>query len=815
MGTPTKDVRVAPPPRIGDFEIAREIGRGSMGIVYEAIQVSLGRRVALKVFPAHGRSEQAVERFKREAGAASKLVHPGIVPVYAIGEDESFHYYAMKLVEGKTLRELIYTDKIPPERSAKIAKKIAEALDYAHKQGVIHRDIKPTNVIVQANDQPVITDFGLAKDLSLSSMTQVGIVLGTPTHMSPEQAAGSKDIDHRTDIYALGACLYEMLSYRLPFNAQNLEELLQKVAEEEPERLRRIDARIPADLEAIVLKALAKRPSDRYDSAAALAEDLGRYLAGDRVRAERVTFGKQLRKWAHRNPLPAIGLALLLALSAGAVLSLGVRAVAARGEKARLERALEQAAGSRDKAAAIAIADQLLLLDPSNEALVKKRTELEMAREREAAEARRVRNREEAQKHVQAGDSAEERSKALAGMERERALGLALDAFGRALGLDPENVAARAGRGRIYLAKALEAERQGDDELAATYFGLVREHNPDGLYDGPLRAEGSLTVKASVPGARVLVDRVLAVPETGETRRERLVEPMDAPYAASAVTVGAFVVEVWAEGYVTATASITVERGVHDELDVRLLREREIPPGFVYVPAGPARLGGDRAAIRPLPRERRRVEGFLIAAHETTCEEYAAFLSAIPHSDAMQLLPRRRTRIGYAEVFWRDSPGKPVQYPKDWPPTRPVTGVTYEGAARYALWRAGEMGLPIRLPSEFEWEKAARGGDGRSYPWGEADPLGRANVVSGDEPGSARPVGSTPADVSIFGCFDTVGNASEWTSSMHNGRTLVKIVRGGCYLPTFDPPRLASRTPCEVASPAEHTGFRLACDLPQ
>jgi len=825
MGSPTKDVRVAPVTRIGDFEIAREIGRGSMGVVYEAIQLSLGRRVALKTFPTHGKSDQALERFKREAGAASKLVHPGIVPVYSVGDDDNVHYYAMKLVEGKTLRELIYTDKIPPERSAKIAKRIAEALDYAHKQGVIHRDIKPTNVIVQEKDQPVITDFGLAKDLSLSTMTQAGIVLGTPTHMSPEQAAGAADVDHRTDIYALGACLYEMLSYRLPFNAQNLEELLDKVAQEEPERLKRIDARIPLDLEAIVMKALAKRPSDRYASAGEMADDLGRFLSGDRVRAERLSALKSLRKWTHKNPIPAVAVALVLALSAGAVVSFFAKAVAARGEQASLRKELEHASSARDKTLAIAIADKLLLLDPSDEALRKRRAELEIAREREASEARRVRNREEAQKHVHAGESALQRATAptLSGREKEKIVGEALDAFGRALGLDPENSAARAGRGRIYLARALQAESEGDDELAAIYFGFVREHNPDGLYDGPLRAEGAFTVRAqNVPGARVRMDRVTFAPETGEQRREPVAigadaeRPFetDAPYAARAVTVGSYLIEVTAEGFTTAVVSLTVERDCRDDLEIMLLREREIPPGFAYVPSGPARVGGDRRAIRPLTRERRRIEGFFMAQRETTCEEYARFLSSVPPTDAEQMLPRGGPRQSYAKLFWRDPKTGKYRFPDPWPPERPVTGVGYDAAARYAAWRASVDNLPIRLPNEFEWEKAARGGDGRSWPWGESEPFGRANVAQGDEPGSARAAGAMPQDVSIYGCLDMIGNASEWTSSMHNGRQLVKIVRGGSYMPMYDSPRPANRYPTDVANPHEHTGIRLACDLP-
>jgi serine/threonine-protein kinase len=258
---------------------------------------------------------------------------------------------------------------------------------------------------------------------------------------------------------------------------------------------------------------------------------------------------------------------------------------------------------------------------------------------------------------------------------------------------------------------------------------------------------------------------------------------------------------------------ITVERGQRDDLDVRLLRPAEIPPGFVYVPAGPIRVGGDPQAIRPLARKRYPVEGFFIAAKETTCEDFAAFLSDIPPQDARALLPRGGPRQGYAALFWPKDGGG-FAFPSTWPPDRPVTGITFEAAVRYAGWRAAREQRPYRLPTEIEWEKAARGADGRGYPWGEADPAGRANIATGSDPAQAKPVGSTPGDVSIFGVFDLVGNASEWTSSQLDTRLLHRIVRGGSYMPATDLPRCASRFPTETGNPPEHTGMRLACDLP-
>ncbi|MHC4830253.1 MAG: serine/threonine-protein kinase, partial [Planctomycetota bacterium] len=309
-GTPLQ----APYHRIGDFDIVREIGRGSMGVVYEAYQISLGRRVALKVFPTSGRKKLAIERFRREAGAAGKLSHPGIVPVWAVGDDPATRtlYYAMQIVEGRNLRELIYEERetFTPQRAATIAKKLADALDYAHSQGVIHRDIKPANILVTANDQPVITDFGLAKNLALSNLTRVGSMLGTPTHMAPEQARGDAGLDHRTDVYSLGATLYEMLTFQLPFHGRSLEELLKKVVEKVPDAPRKINSKVPRELDTIVLKCLEKDREDRYDTAGEVSREIDRFLKGQKIHTRHYTKARQIGRWASHHKGLAAGLAI-------------------------------------------------------------------------------------------------------------------------------------------------------------------------------------------------------------------------------------------------------------------------------------------------------------------------------------------------------------------------------------------------------------------------------------------------------------------------------------------------------------------------
>lgn len=791
---PTETRAVAIPKlELGDFDIVRELGRGSMGVVYEAVQRSLDRRVALKTFTATGRSEQALERFKREASAAARLSHPGIVPVWAVGEDEGTHYYAMQLVEGPTLRDVIYRERMEPHRAAVIAKRLAEALEYAHSQSVIHRDLKPANVILTPGDLPVITDFGLAKNLSLGALTQVGAVLGTPTHMAPEQARGDPKVDARTDVYGLGACLYEMLTQRLPFYAASVEELLRKVIEEEPDRPRKLRPEIPPDLETIVLRCLAKAREARYQTAGEVARDLDRFLRGEKISARLPAVAPDAAAAgpppapAARGPRRVAVPALAVGLGA-ALVTAGILAV----EVARLRDARPlMLPGSPAASAATAPAPSPAPAAPP--------ASLPPAG---------------AERFLEASLAAIDRmERAATAAEAEIAAGEALEALAAALALDPANERALRSRGRVYLRRARDAEERGDKAAAERWLGLVRTSNPGGIYDAALRSDGSLAIRTRPDGATVAIDRVLFVEALGETRRERVFEGVS-PIAPQSLPAGSYAIEISAPGHATATVSVFVERLAREELDVRLLRPTEIPTGFVYVPAGPFYAGGDPLAVRAGPRARIDLPGFFIAEREVTCAEYAEFLETLPLEDAKPLLPRGGARQRYAALFWHD--GKGWKFPPAWPPDRPVTGVSFDAATRYAAWRGRrDRGAEYRLPNELEWEKACRGADGRPWPWGEGDPVGRAVVPVEAAAVAPKPVGTAPRDVSIYGVRDMAGNASEWTSSLLDGRLLHRILRGGAYAPLADAPRAAARFPTPVDDPPEHAGIRLACDLPE
>jgi serine/threonine protein kinase/Flp pilus assembly protein TadD len=348
---------------LGDFRIVREIGRGGMGVVYEAEQVSLRRRVALKVLPfAAVIDPRSMQRFKSEALAAAGLDHPNVVKVHAVGCDRGVHYIAMQFVDGRTLADLIAerrpepagagesdpavghgaaphaaetqpaakapTERVRPDagfyrRVAEWAAQAADALEHAHGLGVVHRDVKPANLLVDGRGHLWVTDFGLALVATDPALTASGDLIGTPRYMSPEQARAKHGlVDHRTDIYALGATFYELLTCESAVVGRDREDVLRNIASADPVPLRKHDRHIPADLETVVLKCLEKDADRRYQSARELADDIRRILEDKPIRAKPPTLWQRTAKWARRHKPVAAGLAV--ALLATVVLAVGV-----------------------------------------------------------------------------------------------------------------------------------------------------------------------------------------------------------------------------------------------------------------------------------------------------------------------------------------------------------------------------------------------------------------------------------------------------------------------------------------------------------
>jgi len=276
------------PASFGDYDLLAEIGRGGMGIVYRAVQRSLGRSVAIKMLLRRDLAGPAdLARFRSEAEAAARLDHPGIVPIFEVGEHEGHPFYSMRLIEGTTLARRLAQGPLAAREAAGLLAKVADAVQAAHGRGVLHRDLKPSNILIDSAGEPHVSDFGLAKRLEDSeSMTHTGAILGTPCYMSPEQAAGSRgDVGPRSDVWSLGAILYQTLTGRSPFRANSPMDTLLAVLESDPPLPRSLVRDVDRDLEMIALKSLQKPQDLRYASAADLAADLRAYLAGEPVAA--------------------------------------------------------------------------------------------------------------------------------------------------------------------------------------------------------------------------------------------------------------------------------------------------------------------------------------------------------------------------------------------------------------------------------------------------------------------------------------------------------------------------------------------------
>jgi serine/threonine protein kinase len=437
-----------PPPReLGDFRILREIGRGGMGVVYEAEQLSLGRRVALKVLPfAAMLDERQLARFKNEARAAATLQHTNIVPVYAVGCERGVHYYAMQLVEGRSMAEVLAAlrgdtqtaphsshvaerhetscatgsasacpgeglpsahspfpipnspfaetaaaalptraDSASASQSGDIRKpkyihsvvnlaiQAANALDHAHTVGIVHRDIKPANLLLDALGRLWVTDFGLARIQADAGMTMTGDLVGTLRYMSPEQALAQRVVvDHRTDIYSLGVTLYELLTLQPAFAGADRQEVLRRIAFDEPAPPRKINPAIPADLETIVLKAISKSPDERYATARELSDDLQRYIDQKPITAKPPTIAQRAAKWSRRHTGFIAATAILFAVVAiGSLASTWLITQAFQSESAARRQAQSNLRRGNDAVERLLsrVADERLLNEPALEDL--------------------------------------------------------------------------------------------------------------------------------------------------------------------------------------------------------------------------------------------------------------------------------------------------------------------------------------------------------------------------------------------------------------------------------------------------------------
>ncbi|MHC4953327.1 MAG: protein kinase domain-containing protein [Planctomycetota bacterium] len=493
--------------RVGGYRLLRVIGRGAMGAVYLADQEALGRLVALKLLrPQLSMSRSALERFRREAKIIARLSHPNVVKVHELGEEDGTQFLAMELVPGRSLQSLLIRGRPSLERTLAWVEQCARALQAAHDEGIVHRDVKPGNILVTPDDRAILLDFGMAHLAGADGTRLTQTFAGSPSYAAPEQIDSLRDkVDGRTDIYGLGATLYECLTQKLPFVGGTLEEIFQKILRDEPVAPHRLYADLPRDVETVTLRAMAKRPQDRYQTAREFAEDLRALLEKRRIRAKPPGPVARTRRWARRNPARATALAAAVAGVLGLFALAGWQA-----HRATQERRAE---------AARAIGDA--------------RDNLVEYQEHRAEFRELTLRQRELRKRTQDSFLSEERFSELdqvsedmdnVDFHRQTLFHETLELLRRAERLDPTTQsAAERLRARLYIEQMEEAFEKEDFTAAEFFRDLVHQHDPTGDLTRPARESARLAVTTDPPGAAVFVFRDQELHEFNRTRERRFI----------------------------------------------------------------------------------------------------------------------------------------------------------------------------------------------------------------------------------------------------------------------------------------------------
>ncbi len=740
------------------YTVLTTLGEGGMGTVLRVRDTELNRTVAMKILRRRLlRKPSSLARFKEEAQIAAQLQHPGIIPVHDIGRrPDGSVYFTMKEVKGHTLEDVILDVHLALEegraqteagvgfrRLVDLFHRVCETVAYAHHRGVVHRDLKPENIMVGGFGEVLVLDWGLAKVLAAervgaselpsfgssadddsivterglddSMKTRIGAIAGTPRWMAPEQARGQvHKIDPTTDVYALGGILYLILTGRTTYLTRDMQELLDWLQEGEPiddPRDADVPWPVPDDLAEVALHALEHRQQDRFPTAGEMATEVRTWLDGARRREKALEVVDEAR-------------------------SLGPR----------IDALLETA--RRERARAGELLEGVKPGDPEADKLPA--WHAEDAARRAETEAAQL------------------------GVER-------IQGLRNALSHDPDNPEAHAALADLFHADHRRAEADGDGPEATRLVAELRRHDRTGRYRRYLKGDGALTLVTDPPGAEVTLYRFV---ERNRRLVPELVEVLgETPLVQVPLEMGSFVCELKHPGHQTVTYPVFIERNQHWDgvpppelgrgdapFPIVLPHEGQLGPDDRYVPAGWFWCGGRDPAVTSLPWERRWCDALVVKRCHVTFGEYRDFLHAL--LDAGRFEEAERFQPHYdagVSLFQRDGDGRDARFlmtvDKDGDPVKPeypVVLVDHAGATAYAAWRAEVDGVPWRLPEEWEFEKYARGVDGRTYATGEhVDPSWTLMRNSKGSPGWA-PADSHPLDRSTYGVQKTLGAVLEW-----------------------------------------------------
>ena len=713
------------------------LGRGGMGKVVAALDREIGRIVAVKTMqdPAPDRSQ--VRRFLTEARITSQLEHPNIVPVYDLGaQDDGQPFYTMRVVKKQSLGDVLdrpaLREQWPMVRLLGAFVQVCRALGYAHARGVLHGDIKPDNILLGDFGEVYLADWGLAKVHRDSTVRQHlrgsqpppafgSPTGGTPGYLAPEVALGEWDeVDQRSDLFALGVILYEILTGKHPFGFAMDARALVDAYEKGAAPPRQISPSCPLLLEDLCLQLMSPRPGDRPKTADLVAQRVEEFLEGAKEKERR------------------------------------------RDEALRL---CEQAA------------------EP-----MRRFQELETEKKQLTGVAREI------SKDIAAWESVEKKRTAwrvedrIAEADREGALALAqaIELYTKALGYDSECQPAHRGLAELYWSRAISAEAERRPAAQIYYEALVLEHDA-GEFGALIRADARLSLASSPTGAQVFAQRCAEQDRVLVPGSERFLGRT--PLSDVRLDPGSYQIVLRAPGFRDVRYPVSLGRGGRHEGRVNLYRDDEIGEGFVYVPGGTVALGGDPDAIDPLPLLDVAVGDFAIAEFPVTLRQYCEYLDELGDAMALRRAPHdMRGSEGMAVVRGPGGKWEPRteiiegEARKHFPPEEghlwrvPVHLIDWFDARTYCRWLAARLGAPVRLPSEVEWEKAARGADRRFFPWGDRfDATFCKMRDSRPYIQQPEPVGSFPRDVSPYGVRDMAGGMREWVGDIFREKTAAEL----------------------------------------
>jgi formylglycine-generating enzyme required for sulfatase activity/tRNA A-37 threonylcarbamoyl transferase component Bud32 len=736
---PKLDLGILPGPMTGPrYEVRDRLGHGGVGEVVAVLDREIGRIVAMKTLRDDISAEdRVVRRFLLEARVTAQLEHPNIIPVYDLGAmDNGQSYYTMRVVKKQSLRDVLKYPELrgsfPLVRLLGVFAQVSRALAYAHSRGVLHGDLKPDNILLGDFGEVYLADWGLAKirrrvdGRAHGSKPPPGFtspVGGTPGYFAPEVARGEwESMDERADLFSLGVMLYEILTGRHPFAADTPAATVMAAYERIPQRPSEVAPGCPLLMSDLCMELLEKERERRPKTADEVAVQIEDYLEGAKEKERR-------RQEAH-----------------------------ALCERAR--------------------------------GPVRRFQELEVERQRLAELARRV------NKDVQGWEPVERKRPAWSledrALQAERqaaeTLAEAIDYYTKALGYDAESSDAHLGLAELYWSRARAAEKEGRDAQRIHYEALVSEHD-DGRYQALMTAKAELSIVSEPPGATALAYRYVESDRVLVAGSPQLLGAC--PVRHAELEPGSYLIVLELAGR-RARYPVALARGARHEAKVRLFREAEIGEGFVHVPAGSVTLGGDPDAIDPIPRQEISVADFAIAKFPVTVREYCEFLDDIQKQNPELALKRapHEKRGSEGLVVYLDASGSwapshdiiegearklfPIEEGHLW--NVPVMLIDWFDALAFCRWRSQRDGTELRLPSEAEWEKAARGTDGRFFPWGNHfDPTFCLMRDSRAFTQQCEPIGTFPTDESPYGVRDMAGGMREWVGDLFGERGATEL----------------------------------------